>query len=112
MNFEEIDLTAIGLAVIVAIGGVWKYLTAKHELQHQIKVKELEASDDLQDSLMDRIKNISQENKDLHKKVENMQERLMAVSVELGASKEKIKYLEDEVKLYELRKKVETMGRL
>ena len=112
MNFEDIDWSAIGVAVVVSVGGVWKYLTSKHELEHQIKVKELEASDDLQDSLMERIKSIGQENKDLHKKVEDLQERLMAVSVELGASKEKIKYLEDEVKLYELRKKVETMGRL
>ena len=112
MNIEDIDPTPIVAAVVIAVGGVWKYLTSKHQMQHDIKVKELEASEEHQDSLIERIKAMGQENKDSLKKVEKLQGKILDISVELATSKEKIKHLEEEVLLYELRKKIETMGKI
>ena len=112
MNIEDIDPTPIVAAVVVTVGGVWKYLTSKHEMQHAIKVKELEASEEHQESLIERIKAMGEENKESLKKVEQLQTRVLDISIELATSKEKIKHLEEEVLLYELRKKIETMGKM
>jgi len=112
MNIEDIDPTPIVAAMVIAAGGVWKFLTSKHQMQHDIKVKELEASEEHQDSLIERIKAMGVENKEALKKVEDLQADILELSIKLATSREKIKHLEEEVLLYELRKKVETMGKL
>jgi hypothetical protein len=52
---------------------------------------------------MERIKIVSSENKSLHVKVEELQDKLMEVSIALAASQEKIKHLESEVRLYQIK---------
>ena len=104
MNYQE--LTPIVVALLGG-GGIWGYLSTRSKNNHELKVKEKDTSAEFQDNLKERVKAVSNENKELHKKVEELQEKLMEVSIQLAAGQEKIKHLESEIKLYELRLKAE-----
>ena len=94
-------------AILALIGGgaFWGFLTSKSKQSHELKLKDKDSSGEFKDSLQERVKMLSAENKDLHTKVDELQAMLMQVSIELAASKEKIKHLESDVAEYELRLK-------
>ncbi len=94
-------------AIITLLGGTafWGFITAKSKQNHELKLKESDSSGEFKESLQERVNMLSAENKDLHTKVDELQAMLMEVSIELAASKEKIKHLEADVAEYELRLK-------
>tara|TARA_R110000787_G_scaffold113817_4_gene223132 strand:+ start:1319 stop:1645 length:327 start_codon:yes stop_codon:yes gene_type:complete len=98
------DLTPI-LVAIVGGGGLWGFLSIKSKQNHELKLQEKDTSGEFKENLMERIKVVSSENKDLHKRVQDLQDKLMEVSIELAAGNEKIKHLESEINLYEMQKK-------
>ena len=99
------DLTPI-LVAIVGGGGLWTYIGIKSKQSHELKLQEKDTSGEFKENLMERIKIVSSENKDLHNKVEELQQKLMEVSIALAASQEKIKHLESEVQIYQMKQKV------
>lgn len=102
MNFD--DLTPVIIALIGG-GGLWGWITVKSKQNHELKLQEKDTSGEFKENLMERIKVVSSENKDLHKRVQDLQDKLMEVSIELAAGNEKIKHLESEINLYEMQKK-------
>ena len=99
------DLTPI-LVAIVGGGGLWGFLSVKSKQSHELKLQEKDTSGEFKENLMERIKIVSGENKELHSKVEELQAKLMEVSIALAASQEKIKHLESEVRIYQLKQQV------
>ena len=102
MNLD--DLTPILIALIGGTG-LWGWLTIKSKQSHELKLQEKDTSGEFKENLMERIKIVSSENKSLHAKVEELQQKLMEVSIALAASQEKIKHLESEVNLYQMKQK-------
>ena len=58
---------------------------------------------------MERIKAVSSENKDLNARVQGLQDKLMEVSIALAASQEKIKHLEAEINLHQMKEKAKSI---
>ena len=100
MNFD--DLTPVLIALIGGTG-LWGWLSIKSKQSHELKLQEKDTSGEFKENLMERIKVVSSENKTLHAKVEELQQKLMEVSIALAASQEKIKHLESEVHLYQIK---------
>ena len=94
-------------AIITLLGctGAWGVVKLRVQHRHEIKLKERDSSGEFKESLQERAKVLSAENKELHTKVDELQAMLMQVSIELAASKEKIKHLEADVAEYEMRLK-------
>lgn len=102
MNLD--DLTPI-LVAIVGGGGLWGFLTIKSKQSHELKLQEKDTSGEFKENLMQRIKIVSGENKELRTTIEELQSKLMEVSISLAASQEKIKHLESEVHTYQMRQR-------
>lgn len=102
MNLD--DITPI-LVAIVGGGGLWGFLTIKSKQSHELKLQEKDTSGEFKENLMERIKIVSGENKELRATIEELQQKLMEVSISLAASQEKIKHLESEVNIYQMRQK-------
>ena len=111
MNIQDLPLDSMTpiLVALLAGGGIWKYLGQRHKIDQETKIRDPQSTKDFQDNLLDRVNIISVENKELYQRVDELKDKLMSVSVELSGSKEKIKHLENEILLYELRKKAENM---
>ena len=100
MNID--DLTPV---IIALIGGssLWGWITVKSKQNHELKLQEKDTSGEFKENLMERIKAVSSENKDLHTRVQELQDKLMEVSIALAASQEKIKHLEAEINLHQMK---------
>ena len=85
MNFD--DLTPVIIALIGGTG-LWGWITVKSKQNHELKLQEKDTSGEFKENLMERIKVVSSENKSLHEKVQELQEKLMEVSIALAASQE------------------------
>tara|TARA_R110002126_G_scaffold60959_1_gene158109 strand:+ start:458 stop:775 length:318 start_codon:yes stop_codon:yes gene_type:complete len=103
MNVEE---WMPAIVAIVGASGLWGFLSVKSRQTHELKLKENDSSGEFKQSLQERIKMLSEENKELHKKVDELLDNLMSVSVDLAASKERIKHLEADITQYELENKI------
>ena len=102
MNLD--DLTPV-LVAIVGGGGLWGFLSVKSKQSHELKLQEKDTSGEFKENLMERIKIVSGENKELRTTIEELQAKLMEVSIALAASQEKIKHLESEVQIYQMKQK-------
>ena len=101
------DLTPILIALIGGTG-LWGWITVKSKQNHELKLQEKDNSGEFKENLMERIKAVSSENKDLHTRVQELQEKLMEVSIALAASQEKIKHLEAEINLHQMKERAKT----
>lgn len=99
-------------AIIAVLGGTafWGFLTVKAKQGHELKLKESDSSGEFKDSLKERVRMLSQENKDLHTKLDQLNKEFTNLSVELAQSNERIKHLEADIAKYELEKKIKLGG--
>ena len=106
MNMD--DLSPVLIALIGGTG-LWGWLTIKSKQSHELKLQEKDTSGEFKENLMERIKAVSSENKDLNARVQGLQDKLMEVSIALAASQEKIKHLEAEINLHQMKEKAKSI---
>ena len=106
MNMD--DLSPVLIALIGGTG-LWGWITVKSKQSHELKLQEKDTSGEFKENLMERIKAVSSENKDLNARVQGLQDKLMEVSIALAASQEKIKHLEAEINLHQMKEKAKSI---
>tara|TARA_R110000787_G_scaffold211277_1_gene320956 strand:+ start:490 stop:804 length:315 start_codon:yes stop_codon:yes gene_type:complete len=102
------DLSPVLIALIGGTG-LWGWITVKSKQSHELKLQEKDTSGEFKENLMERIKAVSSENKDLNARVQGLQDKLMEVSIALAASQEKIKHLEAEINLHQMKEKAKSI---
>ena len=96
----ETDLQSM-LPVLVALvgsAGLWSFLSSKAKLAHERAMKDTETRAQFNDTLKMQVDALSEENKSLHRKVEDLLVEMSAVRAELAESRTTIRHLEEVIR--------------
>lgn len=92
MNFNEYIPVIVAL---VGSAGLWGFLSTKAKFTHEKAMKDNETRVQFSDTLRIQVETLSNENKDLHTKVEQLLKEMAHVRAELAESRATIKHLEE-----------------
>ena len=92
MNINEYIPVIVAL---VGSAGLWGFLSTKAKFNHETAMKDNETRVQFSDTLRVQVETLSNENKDLHMKVEQLLKEMVHVRADLAESKATIKHLEE-----------------
>lgn len=86
------------LVALVGSAGLWSFLSSKAKLTHERAMKDTETRAQFNDTLKMQVDALSEENKSLHHKVEELLVEMSAVRAELAESRTTIRHLEEVIR--------------
>lgn len=96
----ETDLQSMIPVLVALVGsaGLWSFLSSKAKLTHERAMKDTETRAKFNDTLKMQVDALSEENKSLHRKVEELLVEMSAVRAELAESRATIRHLEEVIR--------------
>lgn len=83
------------LIALAGSAGLWSFLSMRSKQAHEKSLRDDERSAVFNDTLKDQLAAVVAENKELHKKVEQLLVEMVEVKANLAESQATIKHLED-----------------